>query len=89
MFPESSSNTDPAIKLRDAVAYDSAGKYESALMSLDEAILIQADYVDAWLIKGVIYGKLGKCNEALKCYDKVIDLDPSRVASKSCNICFT
>ncbi len=29
--------TNAALKLRNAVAYESAGKYESALMSLDEA----------------------------------------------------
>ncbi len=66
-----------AVKLKNAVAYESAGKYESALMSLDEAIGLQNDYIDAWLIKGIILSKLGKCNEAYKCYEKVIELDPN------------
>ena len=82
MFDQKTSNEPSAfitaaIKLKDAVAYESTGKYESALMSLDQAIGIQNDYVDAWLIKGVILSKLGKCSEALKCYDKVIELDPN------------
>jgi len=25
----------------------------------------------------VIYGKLGRCNEAIKCYDKIIEIDPT------------
>ena len=71
-----SSFTSAAVKLKNAVAYECAGKYESALMSLEEALAIQPDYVDAWIIKGVILSKWGKCSEALKCYDKVIELDP-------------
>jgi tetratricopeptide (TPR) repeat protein len=72
---ESSAFITAAVKLKDAVAYEGAGKYESALMSLDEAIGLQNDYVDAWIIKGIILSKLGKCSEAHKCYDKVIELD--------------
>jgi tetratricopeptide (TPR) repeat protein len=73
---ESPSFTSAVVKLKNAVAYECAGKYESALMSLEEALALQADYADAWLIKGVILGKSGRCSEALKCYDKVIELDP-------------
>jgi tetratricopeptide (TPR) repeat protein len=72
---ESSAFITAAVKLKDAMAFESAGKYESALMSLDQAILLQNDYVDAWLIKGIILSKLGKCSEALQCYDKVIEMD--------------
>jgi tetratricopeptide (TPR) repeat protein len=65
-----------ATKLKNAIAYETTGKYESALMSLDEALAIQPDYIDAWIVKGVIQGKLGKCKEALQCYDKIIQIDP-------------
>jgi tetratricopeptide (TPR) repeat protein len=68
---------DAAMKLRNAVAFESAGKYESALASIEEALAIQENYVDAWLVKGVIYGKLGRCSEAIKCYDKIIEIDSS------------
>ncbi len=74
---ESSAFISAAVKLKDAMTFESIGKYESALTSLDQAIGIQSDYVDAWLIKGVILSKLGKCSEALHCYDKVITLDPN------------
>ena len=74
---ESSAFVSAAVKLKDAMTFESIGKYESALTSLDQAIRIQSDYVDAWLIKGVILSKLGKCSEALQCYDKIIVLDPN------------
>jgi tetratricopeptide (TPR) repeat protein len=74
---ESSTFISAAAKLKDAMAFESIGKFESALTSLDQAIGIQNDYVDAWLIKGVILSKLGKCSEALQCYDRVIVLDPN------------
>jgi len=81
MFNEKASNStstvDAALKMRNAVAYESAGKYESALASIEEALAIQENYVDAWLVKGVIYGKLGRCSEAIKCYDKIIEIDAS------------
>ncbi len=69
MFDQNTNNEPPtfikaATKLKNAVAYESTGKYESALMSIEEALALQANYVDAWLIKGVIYGKLGKYSEA-------------------------
>ncbi len=72
---DSSTFITAAAKLKEAVSYEGAGKYESALMSLDEAIQLQNDYVDAWIIKGIILSKIGKCSEAIKCYDKVIELE--------------
>jgi tetratricopeptide (TPR) repeat protein len=80
MFNQNTNNEPPsfikaATKLKNAVAYESTGKYESALMSIEEALAIQPNYIDAWLIKGVIQGKIGKYSEALKCYDKIIQID--------------
>jgi tetratricopeptide (TPR) repeat protein len=73
---ESSVFTLVTSKLKTAIAYEDSGKYESALMSLEEALALQENNLDAWLIKGVIYGKLGRYTEALKCYDKIIEVDP-------------
>ena len=46
MFDQNTNNEPPefikaAMKLKNAVAYESTGKYESALMSLEEALIIQ------------------------------------------------
>jgi tetratricopeptide (TPR) repeat protein len=72
-------NTNAALKLKNAVALENSGRYESALMALDEALAIQESYLDAWLVKGVIYGKLGKCSDALKCYEKALEINPRLV----------
>jgi tetratricopeptide (TPR) repeat protein len=72
-------NPNAALKLKNAVALEKSGRYESALMTLDEALAIQGSYLDAWLVKGVIYGKLGKCSDALKCYDKALEVNPRHV----------
>jgi tetratricopeptide (TPR) repeat protein len=72
-------NPNAALKLKNAVALESSGKIESALMALDEALAIQGNYLDAWLVKGVLYGKLGKCSDALKCYDKALEINPRHV----------
>ena len=68
-------NPAAAQKLKTAIEQETAGKFESAMTSLDEAISIQEKYPDAWLIKGVIWTKLGKCNDALKCYDKALEIN--------------
>lgn len=65
-----------ALKLKNAISHKNNGKYESALMSIDEALKLQENYVDAWLMKGVILGQWGRCTESLKCYDKIIEIDP-------------
>jgi len=59
MFDQNTNNKPPefikaAMKLKNAVAYESTGKYESALISLEEALVIQPNYIDAWIIKGAI-----------------------------------
>ena len=63
-----------AIKVKNAMAFEAAGKYESALTSIEEALSLQQDYVDAWLVKGVLLAKLGRCNEAYERYEKTIEL---------------
>ena len=72
---EDSASSLVAAKLKDAMAYRSARKYESAIRSIDEALSIQPDSPIAWLTKGVILAELGKCNESLACYDKLLELD--------------
>jgi tetratricopeptide (TPR) repeat protein len=76
MENDSTALTNATLKLKQAVEYESMGKYESALMALDEALAIQPDNSDAWLIKGVLLGKQGRCSEAQKCYDKILEYNP-------------
>lgn len=70
---------DAKTKLEASMQMLKAGKHESAICLVDEALELKSDYVEAWMFKGLIYGKLGKLTEALKCYDKAIELNPNYV----------
>ena len=72
---EQSASVAVAAKLKAAMAYRNARRYESALRSIDEALSIQPNSELAWLTKGVVLAELGQCNESLSCYDKLIALD--------------
>ena len=77
MANQASIPIEAAQSLRSAINFEIAGKYESAQMALDEALAIKPDYIDAWLIKGIILGKLGTCVDAQRCYDKILEIDPN------------
>jgi tetratricopeptide (TPR) repeat protein len=61
----------------------------SLMMMLDElgdaekyinmGLKIRNDDVFLWYFKGELYERLGKLEEALKCYDKVIELQPNHI----------
>ena len=72
---EQAASVAVAAKLKAAMAYRNARRYESALRSIDEALSIQPNSELAWLTKGVVLAELGQCNESLSCYDKLIALD--------------
>jgi len=44
---------------------------------LAKAIEINPNHAEAWYGKGVALGKLGKHEEALKCYEKAIEINPN------------
>ena len=72
-------STDAKTKLEASMQMLKVGKHESATQLIDEALSLKSDYVEAWLFKGLIFGKIGKYSEAQKCYDKAIELNPSYI----------
>ena len=85
MFEQEKTNETAALsgaaaKLKHAMSFGSAGKYESALMSIEEALTLQENYTDAWLLKGAILVKQGWCSKALICFEKFIEFNPNSVA---------
>jgi tetratricopeptide (TPR) repeat protein len=56
-----------------AVFLDEHARYEQAIALLDEIIKVKPDYAEPWYRKGKALGKLGKVDDAIKCYDAAIE----------------
>jgi tetratricopeptide (TPR) repeat protein len=70
--------------LTDAAVAESMGVYSEALKAYDRAIALNSSNVEAWYRKGYALHKLGMSNnnssnleDAIQCYDKVIELNQS------------
>ena len=59
-----------------APTYLDFGKYDEAIITCDEAIDINPNYINAWNNKGNGLDYLGKYDEALACYNKALEIDP-------------
>jgi tetratricopeptide (TPR) repeat protein len=63
-----------AEELNDAgFSHHHAGGYEEALRLHERALQIAADFPLAWINKGIALKNLGRLDEAIACYDQVID----------------
>jgi tetratricopeptide (TPR) repeat protein len=47
-----------------------------AIKHYDRALEIEPDNVEAWTNKGVVFGNMGKYNEAIDCYDRSLEIEP-------------
>lgn len=64
------------------IAYRGLNNFDSAIMALQKAIAIKADYAEAWSKIGEIYGKnLHRIDEAEDCFLNAIKIDPSDESS--------
>ena len=52
------------------------GNYNEALNSFEQAILLNQKEPDLWNLKGVALRSLGRYNEAIKCFNKSLEIDP-------------
>ena len=51
-------------------------KYEDAIKCCDEAIKLNPNFADIYIVKGNALSSLGKYDDAIKCYDQTIKLKP-------------
>lgn len=56
--------------------YILTNKHNEALVKLDDATSKNPDNKQLWLIKGQLLDRQEKVEEAIKCYEKVLELDP-------------
>ena len=54
---------------------DNSGRTEDALNDYDMAIMLRPDYAYAYLGKGDMFEKLGRHDEAIAAYQKVVEID--------------
>ena len=57
------------------------GRYNDALYSFEQAILLTQNDPDLWNLKGIALRSLGRYDEASDCYNKSLELDPRDRAS--------
>ena len=52
------------------------GRYNDALYSFEQAILLTQNDPDLWNLKGIALRSLGRYNEAIECFNKSLEIDP-------------
>ncbi len=52
------------------------GKFNEALCSFEQAILLDQKNPDLWNLKGVALRSLGRYDEAIECFNKSLEIDP-------------
>lgn len=72
---ETESEPEPSINLDIIYLLVSAGKYDEAIMCLDEIIKLNPDSYTLWYVKGKILIDLKRYDESLECFDKSFELN--------------
>ena len=52
------------------------GRYNEALNSFEQAILLNQKDPDLWNLKGITLRSLGRYDEAIECFNKSLEIDP-------------
>ena len=58
------------------------GENDSAMMCLERALGFKADFIPSLYNKAVLLGLTGKFDEAIECYQKVLEIDPEHNLAK-------
>jgi len=66
----------------DAIRFEKAGEFRSALEKYKEIVLLENDNVEAHFKVGELYHQLGELPPAMSAYIRVIDLDPEHKKAK-------
>jgi len=51
-------------------------RYEEALAELDHSLDLDSSFVPAYVVRGTVYAKMGKFEEARRCWEEALSLDP-------------
>lgn len=75
--PASESRKRAGLRLELASAYFEQGKNEVALEEVNQAIVIDTSFTEAYLLKGLIYFRLGDNRTAFDNYQKALSINPN------------
>lgn len=78
-----SSKINPEVFYRNGVNYARERHYKKAIEELTKAILIDSDYLDAYLYRGFVYDKLGQNIRAEKDFNKATKIKLRQTTTKS------
>jgi Flp pilus assembly protein TadD len=53
------------------------GNFEQALSYFEQALLMNQGSAEMWNLKGATLRSMGRYDEALECFNKALELDPS------------
>lgn len=53
------------------------GNFEQALSYFEQAVLLDQNNAEIWNLKGASLRSLGRYDDALECFNKALELDPS------------
>lgn len=73
---------NPETFYRNGVTYAQKRRYKQAIEELTKAILIDADYLDAYLYRGFVYDKLGQSIRAEKDFNKATKIKLRQTSQK-------
>ena len=68
--------------MRDEHSMRSNKDFNKALIYCNKALRIYPFFVTAWNNKGNVYANMGKKNDAIKCYEKALTINPDYIPAK-------
>ena len=65
-----------------ALAFKKKLDFNNAITNLSILLVDEPLYVDAWILKGNSHKELKEYNDALKCYNRALELDPDNILAQ-------
>lgn len=57
------------------------GRFDEALSFIEQALLVNTNSAEIWNLKGAALRSLGRYDEAIECFNKALELDPTDKAA--------
>ena len=68
--------TQPNDLVKQGQSFMDDGKFDEALGSFEQALLLNQDNPDLWNYKGIALRSLGRYEESMECFNKSLEIEP-------------